>query len=411
MTSLISWVDTSADEQRRVREIVQLFSQRETQDELGGRRIVVALSDALFPGTSVLHSRARYVIFLPWFAEIAATKKDPRSWFEWLQREMIKSFRDDRAIPDEDRMLGLIGSSAGPQVKQLPSAAYWTALESWGILTTPGTIPDTLDRLRMQLAPARRDEADELAQRRIGVWHSGVGSPPDGFPRENIDGGFRLKPPEATWLRERWLATADGSLLAHLARTRTPISDDAWAPWVDPACRTGSLAIIEVLDNAERFSLAMAGARVLYELMLAEKYAAKGLDRIDVDRDAIRARLDDWASEVDERSPLLDGWSPASFWAFVKGENARIDPLTMTFFDVWFDRIRHGDAAGIADDPALRALIEERERFLKKGQARLVNEKLLAGWQGSAAGRVVYRWNQVGRMVTDVIEGLDGVVA
>ncbi len=77
MAALISWLDASPEEQRKVREIVRMFSQRETQDEMGGRRIVVALSDALFPGTSVLHSRARYLLFIPWLLQRAASPPRP----------------------------------------------------------------------------------------------------------------------------------------------------------------------------------------------------------------------------------------------------------------------------------------------------------------------------------------------
>lgn len=82
MSSQVAWLDASAEEQRRVREVVQLFSQSETVDELGGRKVVVTLADALFPGTSVLHSRARYLFFVPWFCQAAVGKKNRRRALE-----------------------------------------------------------------------------------------------------------------------------------------------------------------------------------------------------------------------------------------------------------------------------------------------------------------------------------------
>ena len=42
VAATISSLDASAEEQRKVREIVSMFSQSGTQDEMGGRRIVVA---------------------------------------------------------------------------------------------------------------------------------------------------------------------------------------------------------------------------------------------------------------------------------------------------------------------------------------------------------------------------------
>jgi hypothetical protein len=126
------------------------------------------------------------------------------------------------------------------------------------------------------------------------VWHPGVGEAPPGFPDDGLDGGFRLKRPEAEWLRERWLATTDGTLLAHLARTK-PTLGDGWAPWIDPACQSASPAITGVLNDAERFSLAIDGARLLYQLMVGERYVEKGFDRFEVDHEADRERLTDWA--------------------------------------------------------------------------------------------------------------------
>lgn len=60
MASTIAWLDTSADEQRRVREMIALFAQQESRDELGIGQIRDTISELLFPGTSVLQTRARY---------------------------------------------------------------------------------------------------------------------------------------------------------------------------------------------------------------------------------------------------------------------------------------------------------------------------------------------------------------
>lgn len=405
MVSQIAWLDASSDEHRRVREIVQLFSQRETQDELGGRRIVVTLSDALFPGTSVLHSRARYLLIVPWFAKVAASKKDAAGWFDWLERRMIQAFLDDDTVDAADRLVGLIGRDAGPKVKQLPSTAYWSALDAWQILTIPGTIPDTLSRMAQSGRSTQEDDAEELAGRAASVWHPGVSEAPPGFPEATLDGGFRLTPDEAEWLRERWLATADGSLLGHLARQQEPLSGQ-WAPWVEPACRSAEPSILAVLDEAERFSLALGGARLLYQLMVSERYVDRGYDRVELDLDVARTNLSEWAEEVEASAPLFDGWSSAGFWALVRSRNARVDEITRRFFNVWFDRVRRTEVATVADDDSLRRAVAAREQFLKRSQARLVNDKLLAGWQGGTPSRVTFRWSQVSRLVTDVLEGL-----
>lgn len=65
MTSLIAWLDASSEDQRRMREIVNLFSERESRDELGIGQVRDTLSDLLWPGTSTLFTRARYFVFIP----------------------------------------------------------------------------------------------------------------------------------------------------------------------------------------------------------------------------------------------------------------------------------------------------------------------------------------------------------
>ena len=52
-----TWLDYSQTDQRRAREIVAMFSQRESRDELGLGGIRDALSDTLFPATSVVLTR------------------------------------------------------------------------------------------------------------------------------------------------------------------------------------------------------------------------------------------------------------------------------------------------------------------------------------------------------------------
>ncbi|WP_374059104.1 DUF6361 family protein [Salinibacterium sp. NG253] len=48
-----------------MREIVNLFSDRDSRDELGIGQIRDVLSHTLFPGTSTLLTRARYMLLIP----------------------------------------------------------------------------------------------------------------------------------------------------------------------------------------------------------------------------------------------------------------------------------------------------------------------------------------------------------
>ena len=77
MPSQIAWLDASREEQRRMRDIIRLFADRDSRDELGLGQIRDAIADSLFPGTSTLLTRARYLLFVPWAYRKAAGRPHP----------------------------------------------------------------------------------------------------------------------------------------------------------------------------------------------------------------------------------------------------------------------------------------------------------------------------------------------
>ncbi len=198
--SLIAWMDTSPDEQRRVREIVALFADKGTLDELGIGQIRDAFSDCMFPGTSTIQTRARYLLFVPWLYQRAAkssARGSVRRRGEGEERRFITTMKF------ANQSEGLIGRQAGVNVRTLPSAIYWSALARYGILTSPLSI----DQVG---APARViNEADELVDRIVGDWCPTLPPPPPSFPHE-VEGGFDLTAAEAGWLRDRILLAAPG---------------------------------------------------------------------------------------------------------------------------------------------------------------------------------------------------------
>jgi hypothetical protein len=66
LSSAFSWLDYSARERRTMLSVVDLFREKGTVDELGLGTIRDAFADRLFPGTSVLQTRTRYWLFVPW---------------------------------------------------------------------------------------------------------------------------------------------------------------------------------------------------------------------------------------------------------------------------------------------------------------------------------------------------------
>ena len=141
-------------------------------------------------------------------------------------------------------------------------------------------------------------------------------------------------------------------------------------------------------------------------MLLAERYAKAGFDRVEADRDFYMGRIQDWLDDRAENPDLFGGWDSIDFWSRIRTRNPKINHLTSAFFDQWFD-VARAAPPDLADDQALRSQIADRERFLKEGQARLVNDKLLAAWGGGAAAPTSFRWAQVVQTVNDLVDGLE----
>ncbi len=57
--------------------MLQLFSDKGTVDDLGIGTVRDAISNSLFPGTSVIQTRARYFLFVPWLFRRAEQTAPP----------------------------------------------------------------------------------------------------------------------------------------------------------------------------------------------------------------------------------------------------------------------------------------------------------------------------------------------
>src|SRR5207253_5291425 len=56
----------SEEQRRQILDVLDLFREKGTVDELGLGTIRDAFANMLFPGTSTIQTRARYFLFVPW---------------------------------------------------------------------------------------------------------------------------------------------------------------------------------------------------------------------------------------------------------------------------------------------------------------------------------------------------------
>lgn len=396
MPSLIAWLDASSEEQRRMRDIIRLFSDRDSRDELGLGQIRDAIGDGLFPGTSTLLTRARYLLFVPWVYQKASGRPNPIADADRYEREVI------HAVRATDDYAGLLGMVAGVALKNLPSSVYWTMLRHYRILGDPSLTRE--DALRLNGLQSGADDADGARGARFNAWSTTIPAAPEGFPK-SIEGGFALRREEAEWLRDRVLDEAPGTVMAHLAIER-PSSESRFA-WADDAALHVQGDARFLLDHARAFSSAIHGAQLLYNLMLAEEYEAAGFEGVANPVDTYRDRLLRWAENLPGLVDL-DAWNLDELLLRVELiRNSPISPRTRRFVSVWLDLLRENDDLALADNAVAREFVLRRERQNKGAQARIGNPRRLQGWGGgSGSGALEFRWPTVRGILLDIHDGL-----
>ena len=412
MTSAFAWLDHSESDRRKALDIVDLFKEQGTRDELGLGTVRDALADSLFPGISTVQTRARYLLFVPWIYRALEERRIHSADIEGLARyHEIELIEPLLASGDTG---GVIGKDAKSSLQRLPSSVYWSGLGVLGIRQFQGAqyqyhrSLDDYYRGRRQLHAAAEDGIVELARPR-SHWHEGLPPAPDGFPQGVT---LSLGKAEAEYLRQQIMANVPGTLLAFLV-DRGEWWDAVDFPWQHPRVGECPGRIQAQLKHAELFSLIMLGVVLVYNLMLAEKREfgrprepGKSESRVDF----YRGELGLWHDEIDARHRELSQWveARADFWAQVHAFNPRVPLPTRHFIDSWYDLALTADSVEglIASRPA-RNLIANRERKLKGSLARLASARALEMWNGAAGtGRLSYRWAQAQDIVHDILRGL-----
>jgi hypothetical protein len=406
--STISWLDHSEEDQRRVREMLQLFTDKDTVDDLGIGTVRDAISNSLFPGTSVIQTRARYFLFVPWLFR-RAEQRHPQQLVAKatdMERSLIEALRTGGDLA------GLIGVERGKNVRTLPSAIFWGGLIRYGIFLSPSLTIRQYGRHAAR-GLAVLDTEDEVADRIPSFWQREIPDPPPELFRFKI-ATFDLTREEAEWLCERIIScdrpNQPVSLLTayirSLRRGEALVTADAMWEAALPTDTPASIA--DLVQHAQQFSCAAQGAALLYNLMLAEERLNTDLEPTDgTSVDNYRFRLDEWTADAARHR--LAHWALRidDFWHCIINSRVRIPRETRDFLDEWA-RLLAENPHRIAASPDARTLIRNREMKHKRGQARLANGKRLREWTGNAGTRpLLFRWPQVQRMLSDIADGLD----
>jgi hypothetical protein len=403
MPSLLAWVDHDAKARERTLRILALFRQKDSRDELGLGTVRDSFSDQLFPGTSTIQTRLRYMLFVPWIYRLLEERQAPAKTFasqaERLERELIQP------LMDSDDQAGVFGRTAGKWIKRLPSSVYWAGLGVWGIRLTPFSQDEYHKRVedaylrRNKLkglekeAKARGDDLDVDERMAAVNWHPRLPAPPEDFPSK---ANFALSREEAEFIQDRIQAACPGSLLAFLALKCEPA--DTLAPWQHPDYGRFSEEHKELLDHARLFSEVMHGAALSYNVQLSKLRNQEDLVSIH------QRSFDNWAANLPLKE--IGSWKLKRLWELTMGHGHAITPQTRFFIEQWVGHALRSPGNLLSKAEALE-LIERREIRLKGPRSRFKNQKALEQWGGaSGVSRFNYRWPNVKSLLFDLRQAM-----
>jgi hypothetical protein len=387
------WTYLSRDALRRAE--AQLSGEAAgVRDEVGFLLIHQRYADRFFPGTSVLHTRLRYVLFVPWIYKTLRRGPALKSVQRAVEQAEIRLA--GRLLKAGD---GVIGRRKYPEAtSQPPSVVYWTALGTWSLLRLrPDGRPLSRARVHAMLQPANRVTLDDgVPMVPPEVSFVALPPPPTDWD-EDHDLDFRLTAEEANFLHGRLHAVPSPvdptrpSLLARLTAVEPPRADHCWAA--------------EVLDAAEqdRAALRRAGGAAALSAIGRGVYAALV--------EAVRDETDGRATSRRHRDYLpgvVDAYARPAGQLDISALIEDVGGLPAPIIEV-LDRTLEWLSNGGGEPASLRACYAHAERSRKKQRARLTDD--LSGrerrleWNNEThtlAEPLHFRWRNVHRLLSDL---------
>lgn len=361
------------------------------RDEIGFLTIHQRYADRFFPGTSVLHTRARYSIMVPWLFEDLAGLTGPTAARALRERERELAGRLKEAGESQ-----VIGGRVFPKPSsQPPSTVYWNALAVWGIL-----------RPRLDGRTISRAQAHRLLKS-VGAAADDDGQPLLSFDRPFVPlperphswrGGpitLKLAATEAAFLRERLTqlrrnGSHELSLLARLVRTEAVAPPGMWAAEARAIAGTDQTALARAQQAA---SLAGVG-RAVYDALLERIFET------DDQRETSIRHRDHLAAMVEEHGPVAANLDIDALEADLGALPSKLRAV-LTETKNWLGSKSKNPASLFEVYAAAEARKGPRARLAltPNGRARRLE---WSSDEHGLAGPLHYRWEQVSTLLNDL---------
>lgn len=409
--SSVGWIDFSSTDRKRVHEVLALMKEAGTLDELGIGQIRDAYADRLFPGFTTIQTRARYFLAVPkimmdW-AELPEAKRRRRPLEEYIQIEENELARTLKANYDAAGLEpeGVIGHTVVEQggVARRPSSTYWNGLRVFDIVRTQRSLAEFSRYWRRDGDAQEAVDSDEGSDDAGQPFESAIRRPPGSRGGWPMGITLKLDAEEARFLRERFTTARglDDTVCAQLLSNNLAVSAlsehhasfAAFSTWA-----AGQLSLSQTCRNniaaAQRFSLSVEGAHIVFNRLIAEGIKDDRLLAICEDSYA------DWRGRV-KIAGIFHPGANLEWLSVAEASGTRVKQRTTEFLERW-NSLNQNRAPEQSD---LEALVRTQAVDNKPARSLLIKlPRERSPWYGMRT--LDYRWQTVRRMLNDVVEVL-----
>jgi hypothetical protein len=372
---------------------------------LGLGSIRDAFSDLLAPGTSTIHTRLRYFLFIAWICQ-RIEKSDTTA------TQFASRLRNDEAtligcLRNGEETTGVQGYTSGAKLKRMPSSAYWGGLRIWGFRKYDWSLADygrNITRLRGLM---QADGADETIGNSLTTIWNDMPKAPERFLESGIS--FDLTAEEAQFIIQRIRESNQKSLLAFLC-SNPRMAKDTRFPWeINQASLPAELK--KLLFDAQNISELTLGPQLVYNLLVARRAGTELGRDVSEDVEYQLGLLNDWANTISSRQDELVEWAQQLNLLWLElGANANIPKRASEFVAKMIYLILENPHK-FAEDSIVHSLVQQREFELKKNRSRFKNLEALKEWKSPGfGGQLSYRWRIAESYLSDLADALESGV-
>ncbi|MBR1743590.1 MAG: hypothetical protein IJ733_17315 [Lachnospiraceae bacterium] len=403
----LGWVDYSREERETIKELLRALGDSGSLDELGVGIVRDSISDLLYPGTSVLHTRAKYYILIPELFQKAmesglTTGSEVRNLIHTDQDKIARALR--RATDEETgtKAEGIIGGRSDRAVKMKPTRIYWNALRTTGILCNPDMSFDDAcsavagyNRKLQNVVIKYEGEDDGGDADDAGVGNFVLFNTPCKEKIEDylMNPTLHLKREEAEYLCHQFLSVPvmKNTLTEYCLKTKTSFEG---VPLADIPTGNMPELLRRHLELANEFADFIYGAYIVYNLLFFEN--GRGCATVD-EKLKLENKYRIWKRNnrgLPHRNEIL-------------GLVRNHEHYKAALFDFLkeFENAVDANAKDICSDEEKR-IVKQREQICKRGKAKIGKAGVGYDYQELHKTPMNYRHDTGQTIISDILKGM-----